>query len=289
MTTIRFLLRPILNLFDGGEGAGGAAEAGGTQAQAPDAGEQAAHIETTSDTLEERRKRYRDMVNSEEFKQFYTEDTQRMIDRRFKETQSLREERDAMAPVVDLLRQRYGIKDGDMDALMAAMDADDGYWEQAADDAGMTVEQYKQYSKMERELAEAREQLARQRGQEQADRQLQKWYTEGEELKQLYPKFDLEAESQNPQFLALLRAGTPIKTAFEVIHMEEIKAGLAQSTAQAAERQITSNIRARGQRPTETGAGGNAAFTVKTDMDKLSKEERADIAKRVLRGERVDL
>lgn len=301
-----FTLTPVLNLFDGEGGeASGEAQAqspvstrrgrsggeldnvkyGIQQEGVPDAGEP--EIQVTSDTLEERRQRYRDLVNSEEYKDLYGEDVQRIINQRFKETRGLQEQLEAVSPVVDMLRQRYGIEDGDMDALMEAMNADDGYWEQAAEDAGMSVEQYKEFQRMERELAAANEQLRRQQGQQQANRQMQAWYNEGEALKQLYPSFDIQRESQNPQFLSLLRAGTPMKTAYEVIHMDEIKAGVAQSTARAAEQQITSNIKARGQRPAEAGGSAQASFTVKSDVTKLTKKDRAEIAKRAARGEKI--
>lgn len=302
------LFVPILVLFDGG---GDGADTGGPQAAspesarrgrpggelenvrygiqqetAPDAGGNA--IEPTSDVLEERRQRYRDLVNSEEYKQFYADDVNRIIGKKVAQNKGLQEQLDAISPVVDLLRQRYGIEDGDMDALLEAMDQDDGYWEQAADEAGMTVEQYKQYTKMERELADAKAQIAMRQGEERANAQLQRWYMEAEQVRGLYPSFDLEAESQNPQFIALLKAGTPVQTAFEVIHMEEIKAGVAQNTAKAAERQITRNIQARGRRPAESGAGGQAAFIVKTDVRKLTKADRAEIARRAQLGEHIE-
>lgn len=283
------LVWTVLDLFDGGEVGGAAGAETGGEGMQMGSEENASQVQTTSDTLEERRQRYRDTVNSEEFKALYDEDMQRIVRRKDAKLKDALAERDAMAPVIDMLRQRYGVKDGDMDALMAAMDSDTGYWEQAADEAGMTVEQYKEYSRMERELSAAKEQLARQRGEEQADRQLQQWYMEAEALKQLYPHFDLQTESQNGQFLSLLRSGVPVQTAFEVIHMDEIKAGLAQTTAKAAERQITNNIRARGQRPQEAGMGGQAAFTTKTDVSKMSKAEMQDIMNRALRGEHVKL
>ena len=305
------LLRPILNLFDGEGGESAAATPGGTQAEpastrrgktggeldnvkygiqtaetAPDAGERIG-VETTSDTLEDRRQRYRELVNSEEWKDLYTEDTQRIINQRFAETRDLREQLDAVSPVIDILRDRYGVTDGDMDKLLAAMEDDDSYWQQAADENGMTVEQFKQFKRYERENAQLNAQLRQQHQQQQVNRQMQQWYTEGEALKQLYPSFDIQRESQNPQFLSLLRAGTPMKTAYEVIHMDEIKAGVAQSTAKAAEKQITSNIRARGQRPAETGSSAQASFTVKSDVTKLTKKDRAEIAKRAARGEKI--
>lgn len=309
--TRHFKLLPIiLTLFDGEGGEGAAATPGGTQATAPstrrgksggeladvvygkqetEGSDAGSHIgvDTTSDTLDDRRQRYRELVNSDEYKEFYTEDTQRIINQRFAQTKSLQEQLDAASPVLDLMLQRYGIEDGDMDALMEAINADNGYWEQAAEDAGMSVEQYKEFQRMERELQAANEQLRRQQGQQQANRQMQQWYTEGEALKQLYPSFDIQRESQNPAFLSLLRAGTPMKTAYEVVHMDEIKAGVARSTAQAAERQITSNIRARGQRPAETGTTAQATFTVKDDVSKLTKKDRAEIAKRAARGEKI--
>ena len=127
-------------------------------------------------------------------------------------------------------------------------------------------------------------------GQQAAQQQLRKWYSESEQVKSLYPSFDLSAEVKNPEFLSMLRAGVPVQHAYEVIHMAQIKAGVAQMTAKATEKQVVAGIRAKGTRPAENGtAAQSAAFTVKDDPSKWTRKDRAEVARRVARGETITL
>lgn len=260
---------------------------GEEQQQSPDAGEKKEpEVQTTSNTLEERRRAFRDLVNGE-YKDVYTEDTQRIINQRFRETQTLRQQVDQSKLVLDVLMQRYKIADGDLDKLMRAVENDDAYWSQAAEEAGMSVEQYKRFQKLQRENAALLQAQQQTQSQQAMERQLQKWYTEGEQVKAVYPSFDLATESKNPQFLSMLRAGVPVQHAYEVTHMEEIKAGVAAMQAKATEKQVVDGIRAKGARPAENGTSSQSAFTVKDDVSKLSKKDRAEIARRVERGEKI--
>lgn len=246
-----------------------------------------AEVQTTSNTLEEKRKAFMDLVNGE-YKDIYTEETQRIINRRFRETQNLEEQLGRNQPVIDMLMQRYKIGDGDIGKLTAAIENDDAYWSEAAEEAGMSVEQYKQFQKLQRENAALLKAQRQQQSQQAAQQQLQKWYSEAEQVKGLYPSFDLNAEVKNPQFLSMLRAGVPVQHAYEVIHMDDIKAGVAAMQARATEKQVVDGIRAKGARPQENGTAAQSAFTVKDDVTKLTKKDRADIARRVARGEHIE-
>lgn len=113
--------------------------------------------------------------------------------------------------------------------------------------------------------------------------QLRAWDSQAEQVKALYPSFDLSLEARSRDFRAMLRAGVPMRQAFEVLHMEQIKA----AQAQAAERAVTANIRARGARPQENGAGAASAFTVKDDVSRLTAQDRAEMARRAARGETI--
>ena len=306
------ILLPVdLRLFDGeGGGDTGGSQAGPDSTRPGDSGGQdlsgvvygkqeggpvaGGQTEVTSDTLEARRARYDELINSPEYKEFYTQDTQRMIDRRFAETKGLQEELDAVSPVIDMLLQRYGMEEGDMDALMAAIDDDSHFWAEAAEDAGMTVDQYKEFSRMERQLAAANRQLAEQekretqaRHQMATESQLQDWFRQAEALKSEYPSIDLVEEQKNPVFMALIRNGFPVRDAYERAHMQEIMEAVSQARTQEAARMITGNIRARGTRPTENGARRQAGVTVKTDVHKLTKADRAEILRRVQKGEKI--
>ena len=245
-------------------------------------------VVTTSNTLEDRRKAFQELVNGE-YKDIYTEETQRIIDRRFREARNLEERAAKQQPVIDMLMQRYKIADGDLGKLAAAVENDNAYWSEAAEEAGMSVEQYKQFQRLKRENdALLRAQRMRQ-SQQAAQQQLQKWYSEGEQVKAVYPDFDLGAESKNPQFISMLKAGVPVQHAYEVIHMDEIKAGVAQSTARQTEKQVVDGIRAKGNRPAENGTSSQSAFTVKDDPHKWTKQDRAEVARRVARGETIKL
>ena len=267
------------------EAAADGSGADGQKAQPSVAGKgKEAEVQTTSSTRDEKRKAFMDLVNGE-YKDIYSEETQRIINRRFRETQNLEERLGRNQPVIDMLMQRYKIADGDIGKLTAAIENDDAYWSEAAEEAGMSVEQYKQFQKLQRENAALLKAQRQQQSQQAAQRQLQKWYTEAEQVQSMYPDFDLNAEVKNPQFLSMLKAGVPVQHAYEVIHMDDIKAGVAQQTAQRTEKQVVDGIRAKGARPQENGTAAQSAFTVKDDVSKLTRKDREEIARRVARGE----
>ncbi len=266
------------------------AAAGDQQAAPPAAGEETKKqgVETTSDTLEDKRKAFRALVDGE-YKDQYTEDTQRIIDRRFRETKNLETQLSQQKPILDMLMQRYKIADGDLGKLTQAIENDNAYWSQAAEEAGMSVEQYKQFQKLQRENAQLLQAQRRSQNQQAAEKQLQKWYQEAEAMKADYPDFDLGRESQDPQFLSMLRSGVPVKLAYEVMHMDEIKSTVAQTTAQQTEKQVVEGIRAKGARPAENGTSSQSGFVVKDDPAKWTKKDRAEIVRRVQRGEQIKL
>ena len=301
----KHLLDIRLNLFDGGGAAGGAgagAAASGDGAPGTQGETQASPASTRrgksgeyqnvifgkqAKPAEAKRRAFQDLVNGE-YKDIYTEETQRIIDRRFRETRNLEQQVGQYQPVIDMLMQRYQIGDGDMGKLSQAIENDDAYWSEAAEEAGMSVEQYKQFQKLQRENEALLRQQRQRQNDQRAQQQLQQWYGEAEQVKGLYPSFDLNAEVKNPQFLSMLRAGVPVQHAYEVVHMDQIKAGVAAMQAKATEKQVVDGIRAKGARPQENGTTSQGAFIVKDDVSKLSKRDRAEIIRRAARGEHIE-
>lgn len=255
----------------------------------PVAGEkQEAEVQTTSNTLEERRQSFKDLIKGE-YKDLYDEEVQTILKRRLKDEKGLKEQVSQMQPIIDMLNQKYQVQGGDMAKLMEAIEGDEVYWADAAEEAGMTVDQYKKFQKLQRENAQLlREQQVRQ-GQEAANAQMQAWYQEAEALKASYPSFDLATEAQNPQFLSMLKSGVPVQHAYEVIHLAEVKAAERQTAAKATEQQVTANVRARGSRPSENGTASQGAFTIKNDPSKWSKKDRAEVVRQVQRGKEIIL
>lgn len=285
---------------DGGDGAGGITgegttgigpaaagqgkAAGDRKGGAPVAGGQEGR--TDAQRKQERRKHYQELINGE-FKDLYTSDVQNIIDRRFKTTKELERWVGKSQPILDLLMERYGIGDGDTEKLQKAIDAENADLARAAKKAGMSVEEYRRLQRLRGENWDLLDAQRQRQVREKVEVQLRQWYGEGEKLQKLYPNFDLGRESKNPRFLALLRSGIPVRHAYEVIHMDEIKEGVAKAAARSTEKQVVDAIRAKGVRPAENGTAAQSGFTVKGDVSKLTKKDRAEIARRVARGEKI--
>lgn len=286
-------LEARLDLFDGsGDGGDGGTDGTASPGQAPaaeasapaGAQEQKQEGRSGPDSPEERRKRWQELTRGE-FRDLYDEDARRLTSRSDREAQTLRDRLGKSQPILDMLLERYRIGDGDLGKLLSAVENDNDAWRQAAEEAGMSVEQYRQFQRMKRENAELLRQQRNRVGRERADAQLRAWDEQAAQARAVYPGLDLGAEARNPQFLSMLRSGVPVQTAYEVIHMDEIKAGVATAQAQATEKAVTANIKAKGARPQENGAGAGAGFTVKDDVSRLTPKDRAELARRAARGE----
>lgn len=268
-----------LRLFDGAaagaEGAGSPDTGGKTSTR----GEAKSEGTPPADPLKARREAYRALMEGE-YKDLYTEDTKRILDRRMKELNALEARLNAHKPILDLLARRYQVEGGDLDKLQKAIEADSA----AGARSGMPGEEGKATRDEERESDQLRQ---RRQGEARMARQLDRWYRESQQVKARYPDFDLKTEVQDRAFLGLLRAGIPVQQAYELQHIEEIKASAARAAAQAVGQQMTARIRARAARPSENGIASQSAVLVKNDVSKLTRAQRADIARRVAQGEEI--
>ena len=245
-----------------------------------------AGVETTSDSLEAKRNAFRDLTKGE-YKEQFAEEVQRIINSRFKEVKGMETTLTAQKPIMDILMQRYNIADGDMAKLQSAIENDNVYYEEAAEQAGMTVEQYKAMQKLEQENAELKRIRQRQLGEQQANQKLNEWYAEAEKVKEVYPTFDFRTESADRNFLGLLKSGLSVQQAYELMHMDEIKASAAKVAAQTAGQQMVAKIQSKASRPAENGTSSQSAAIIKSDVHSLSKNDRAEAARRALRGEKI--
>lgn len=279
-----------LTLFDGGAASAGGDGTGTAPGEntgvSADTGAEKDSEQTVMDNQKARREEFERLIGAD-YKDLYTEKTQKLIDRRFKQTKELEDKDRKMQPILERLSAKYG--ESDPDKLLAAIDDDDSYYEREAVERGMTVEQLKQFKKMERENEALKQAAVEQQRQDQARSVYAEWMQQAESVKQMYPSFDLQTECQNETFVQLLRNNIDVKTAYEVLHRDDILGGAMAYTAQKTREAMVNDIRTRGMRPSENGLSSNAAAVVKTDVNKMTKAEREEIEKRVLRGERIVL
>ena len=258
----------------------------GIQENAEDA--QVADAQNTAGQVsaEERAAKFEALIKGE-YKDLYDAKMQDTIQKRLKGTKDTVDKYNALAPTLETLAKKYGVDPTDIDALNHAIDEDNTFFEDEALEKGISVEQLKEIRKIERENADLKKQMREQSVRENADRIYAGWLEQSDALKQIYPNFDLDAEIKNPRFVDLLKNNVDVRTAYEVLHKDDIIRGAMQFTADTVQTKLANNIIAGRNRPAENGIGQTSPAVVKNDVSQLSRADREEIIRRVARGEKI--
>ena len=222
--------------------------------RAPVAGEQTSGGKTTpaagENTRAQRMESFEALIRGE-YKEEYDAKVQNIVKQRLKGSEETVRKYKALSPGLRLLEKKYGVAEGDSEALVNAL-----------------VQE-------EARKASQTESMARQ--------QYESWLSQANELKENYPGIDLSAELSDRRFRELLRSGVPMGDAYELIHRNE----LMENTARDMEERISRRILSGLNRPRENGMGGTSSAVMKQDMSQMSKKARQDIIRRVQQGERI--
>lgn len=222
------------------------------------------------------REKYRDRIG---------EEIQSAIQRRFKNQQSYEDSYNALVESMSPLFIKYGLDGSDIEGLKNALAQDDSLLEDKAYDEGLTPEAMRKQLNMQREIERLKEEQIQAQASRDAYEQYQGWKKEAEELKAIYPNFDLVAELENEDFRNdLVNSGKPLRKVFEAAHLEEIIAGAIQTTAAKSREATINDIKARGMRPQENGTR-MGSVSVKKNVDDLTDKDIDRIIERVRRGD----
>ena len=104
-------------------------------------------------------------------------------------------------------------------------------------------------------------------------------------LKDIYPDFDLQKESESEEFLNLLRGGVNLKNAYLALHHDDILSSALKKAADDATKKAIDKMKLKSERPQENGTVGKMGALFSQDVSRLTKSQREEIAKRVARGE----
>ena len=242
--------------------------------------------EVVENPTEDRNAKFEALIKGE-YKDLYDARVSDTVQKRLKSTKETVDKYNELTPTIEALAKKYGVDPADIKALNKAIEDDDSYYEQEALEKGITVEQLKEIRKMEKENADLKRQMEEQNRKENANKVYAQWMEQADKAKQVYPSFDLRAEMQNPKFVDLLRSNIDVRTAYEVIHKDDIIAGAMQFTAKTVEQKLTDKIIANGARPSENGNSSQGASVTKSDVSQLTKADLAEINRRVARGEKI--
>lgn len=212
----------------------------------------------------------------------YNKQMQAVVQSRLKSAKGAEEAMAALTPALELLARQYKIDPTKMDyqALAAAISDDNSLYEDKALEMGVPVEEAKKIDQHEQQVAREARTLEQQRIQQHIS-QLEK---QGEELKKLFPNFDLRTELQNPVFARMTAPGKGIMSvedAYRAVHRQEIEAASMQVIAQRTAEKFSNAIQAGGRRPDEAGTSGQAPSVTTFDYRSASREQREALKQRI--------
>lgn len=208
----------------------------------------------------------------------YNRQMQNIVQQRLRGAEAAEDAMSKLAPALELLARKHGQdpEKPDYEALAKAISDDNSFYEEKALAMGVDVNVAKQLDQQERDIARQQRQEAQSLEQQKFQQHIQKLQQQGEELKKVFPNFDLRTELRNPTFARMTspNVGISVEDAYHVIHRKEIQAAAMQVTAQKTAEKISNAIQSGSRRPQENGASGQAPSVATFDYSKASPEQR---------------
>ena len=205
-----------------------------------------------------------------------------------------------VARLTQALAKAYGVGVEDLDGLIDAVEngkvKDEAYYEELAQQRGISVKTARELDKMESDLHQANAKNAQlQAMQQEAARQQRtaqiqaQWETQAAQLKAQYPDFDLPEVLANEQVGDLMRRGVSLPDAYRAAYFDHIMQQATAQTAQKTEQGVVARIQQRASRPGENGTRPGGAVATHVDVASMSRKQLEDLERRARRGEKITL
>ena len=225
-----------------------------------------------------------EVVNNPEF----NGKIQSIVQSRLRSAKGAEEALGKLAPALELLARKHGFDPAnpDYEALAKAISDDNAYYEDKAMEMGVDIDTAKRIDQEERSTARQQRQEAQTLEEQKYQNHILNMERQGEEMKKVFPDFDLRKELQNPAFARMTAPGIglSVEDAYYAVHRREIQARSMQVAAQKTAERISEAIQSGSMRPTEHGTSGQAPSVTTFDYKNATKEQR-DAMKAYIRSE----
>lgn len=263
------------------------------QMQQPQVQEQAAAAEPTEEPEQDspRRMTWEEIMADPE----YNKQMQATVQGRLKATKQQADNLAKLTPALEILAKSYGLDPVNMDyeALSKAIHEDDNLYEEKAAAMGVSKDVARKLDQYE--MAQQRQQRQQQDAirQQAMQRHFMHLEQQAEEMKAVFPGFNLREEMKNPVFARMVSPGSnvPVRNAYYAVHHDQMQTAAMQAAAKQTAEKISKTIQSGASRPTENGTSGQAASVTTFDYRKASKAQREALKREILaagaRGEKL--
>jgi len=223
------------------------------------------------------------------FKDQYGRDVQSAVQDRFKNQKDANETLAKLEPALKALARQRGIDEGNLEELADNILSDDSLFEEEAEAAGMTVDGYRTFQAMQAENQRMKAQEQQEQQEMLVRQHIQRLVQQAEEMKKIYPDFDLQKEMQNETFRRLVapNSGLKVADAFYAVHHTELEPQVMAYGIRTAKQQMSQTLAANQSRPVEGAIKGGAPADVAIDPRQLNRQERQKLIERARRGEKI--
>lgn len=220
---------------------------------------------------------------------------QQVVRDRLRESRGAQDNLRTLEPALELLADRYHLDAGNLDAaaLAKAITEDSSFYEQRAEELGVSPDMARRMDQMERferRQREMQEDMARQQAQMEHFRGL---VQQEAAMRELVPDFDLRREMENPTFARLTAPGVGISVqdAYFAVHRQEVQEKAQRQAAQETAQKLAASIQANQNRPRENGTSAQAQSAGQVDYRSMPRQQREELKNRIrmaaARGEKV--
>ena len=108
-------------------------------------------------------------------------------------------------------------------------------------------------------------------------------------VREAYPGAQLHEELESPMFMRLVMRGVDARSAYELTHLQELRAGAMEYGARRAREELTAAMQAGYLRPRESGMAPAAFGAFAESPEHWSRQTREELKARARRGETVRL
>jgi len=239
---------------------------------------------TASPTEEEKKpaeakKSYRELIESEEYRDAHQRHIQKVVKDRMKT--HLAEEQE----ILSLVARNYGLDPSSetfRNDLKKALQSDDSVYRKYAEEHDVPIEEARKTVDLETRLAQmkqaeaqAQRDLEAQKKAEETNRLYNSFMQKANQTKELYPDFDPQAALKDRAFMQMTAAfmGDTTK-AYRALNHDAIVSKEREAASRAAESRVADSVKANAKRPQEGGISSSTAAQP-ADIMNMSSEEFA--------------